>query len=361
MIAMNMAANPSGISMSGSAALFGGVVRLSDKCIAIGISTGGPPALARLFSELRPPVPPIVVVQHMPAAFTRPLAEAARRVVGNHRPRGDRRAPLLPNQALLAPGGKHLRIRRFGNLLRANVFDGPSVSSHKPSIDVLMTSVAEAFGRRCLGVIMTGMGRDGVAGCAAIRHAGGIVLGQDERSSDVYGMNKIAFVEGHVDRQFALGDVAVELMHEIQAQWLGGVNHGESRKTIIRQASRGRVVSRRRFCGANATSLRLVELLLDDQPQVAEFRSQGVPGNAEQFRRFHLVPLDVFEHGVEHDPIDGRLHVIVDIAAASFEQLARPGGRLQDRRPQPRRRLAGRGLSRKWSGKPSGDTISPGV
>ena len=219
---MNMAANSAGISISGNAALFGGIVRLSDKCIAIGISTGGPPALARLFADLHPPVPPIVVVQHMPAAFTRPLAERLDGLSEITVREATDGTPLLPNQALLAPGGKHLRIRRFGNLLRANVFDGPAVSSHKPSIDVLMTSVAEAFGRRCLGVIMTGMGRDGVAGCAAIRQSGGIVLGQDEQSSDVYGMNKIAFVEGHVDRQFALGDVAAELMHEIQTKWLGG-------------------------------------------------------------------------------------------------------------------------------------------
>ena len=196
--------------------------RLADKCIAIGVSAGGPSALARLFADLRPPLPPILIVQHIPASFTGPLAERLNGLSEITVHEASDGAPLLPNQALLAPGGKHLRIRRLGHLLRAHVFDGPAVSSHRPSIDLLMASVAEYFGRRCLGMIMTGMGRDGVEGCAAIRKAGGFVLGQDEQSSDVYGMNKIAFTAGHVDRQFALPDAAAELMREIRTRWLGG-------------------------------------------------------------------------------------------------------------------------------------------
>ncbi len=88
-----------------------------------------------------------------------------------------------------------------------------------PSADVLMSSVAEAFGQNCLGVIMTGMGRDGSDGCGAIRAAGGYVLGQDEASSDVYGMNKVAYVEGNVDRQFALGEAAAVLTRQVRSRW----------------------------------------------------------------------------------------------------------------------------------------------
>ena len=197
--------------------------RLADKCIAIGISTGGPAALARLFSALRPPMPPILVVQHMLPAFTGALAERLNglsQLTVQHAVEG---TTLQPNVVLLAAGGKHMRVRRSGTLLRTHIQDGPAVSSHKPSIDILMTSVAEAFGDRCLGVIMTGMGRDGVAGCAAIRKAGGLVLGQDEHSSDVYGMNKIAFVDGHVHRQFSLEHAADALMHEVRTRWLGGM------------------------------------------------------------------------------------------------------------------------------------------
>ena len=88
-----------------------------------------------------------------------------------------------------------------------------------PSADVLMKSVAETFGKNCLGVIMTGMGRDGSDGCGAIRAAGGYVLGQDEASSDVYGMNKVAYVEGNVDRQFALSEAAVVLTRQVRRRF----------------------------------------------------------------------------------------------------------------------------------------------
>jgi len=84
----------------------------------------------------------------------------------------------------------------------------------------MMASVVDAFGGDCLGVIMTGMGRDGAAGCAAIRAAGGLVLGQDEASSAVYGMNKVAYVEGNVDRQFALDEAAAEVTRQVRRRWL---------------------------------------------------------------------------------------------------------------------------------------------
>ena len=191
-------------------------VELAGKCIAIGISTGGPPALARLFEALRPPLPPIVVVQHMPPSFTKPLAwrlDSLSELSIKEAAQGD---VLEPNHVLLAPGGKHLQIRRLGNAMKAVICDGPTVSGHKPSVDVMMKSVAEVFGGGCLGVVMTGMGRDGADGCGAIRAAGGYVLGQDGASSDVYGMNKVAYVEGHVDRQFALDEAATVITHHVR-------------------------------------------------------------------------------------------------------------------------------------------------
>ena len=100
--------------------------------------------------------------------------------------------------------------------MKAVIRDGPVVSGHKPSVDVMMNSVAEAFGGGCLGVIMTGMGRDGADGCRAIRAAGGYVLGQDEATSDVYGMNKVAYVEGNVDRQFALDEAATVIAQHVR-------------------------------------------------------------------------------------------------------------------------------------------------
>ena len=103
--------------------------------------------------------------------------------------------------------------------MKAVVRGGAPVSGHMPSVDVMMKSVAEAFGDYCLGVIMTGMGRDGADGCGAIRAAGGYVLGQDEASSDVYGMNKVAYVEGNVDRQFALSEAAAVIARHVRSRW----------------------------------------------------------------------------------------------------------------------------------------------
>jgi two-component system chemotaxis response regulator CheB len=194
---------------------------LADKCVALGISTGGPPALARLLAELRPPMPPIVIVQHMPPQFTAPLAARLDSLSALSVREAKQDDALEPNRVLVAPGGKHLEIARRGGRVRVSIRDGEVVSGHKPSVDVMMLGAAEAFGPNCLGVIMTGMGRDGVNGCGAIRRAGGYVLGQDEASSDVYGMNKVAFNEGHVDRQFALSDAAATITRQVRQ--LGGV------------------------------------------------------------------------------------------------------------------------------------------
>ncbi len=189
---------------------------LADKCVAIGISTGGPPALTRLLAEIRPPMPPIVIVQHMPAQFTGPLASRLNSVSALSVHEASLGDVLEPNGVWIAPGGKHLEISRRNGVAKLLTRDGDVVSGHKPSADVMMTSAAKAFGPNCLGVIMTGMGRDGAAGCRAIRQAGGFVLGQDDASSDVYGMNKVAFVEGNVDRQFALSDAAAMIARQVR-------------------------------------------------------------------------------------------------------------------------------------------------
>ena len=176
-------------------------------CIALGISTGGPPALSRLFPTLKPPLPPLVVVQHMPAKFTGPFAarlDTLSPLTVKEATAGD---VLEPNHAYVAPGGRHLGLRQKGSQTVVRIFDDLPVSGHKPSVDLMMQDAAQIFGQDCLGIIMTGMGFDGAAGCAAIRAAGGFVLGQDESSSDVYGMNKVAFVEGNVDRQVSLAEL----------------------------------------------------------------------------------------------------------------------------------------------------------
>lgn len=194
-------------------------VDLNDKCIAIGISTGGPPALTSLFETLAPPTPPIVVVQHMPANFTAPFAwrlNSVSRLSIKEASAGD---VLKPSHVYIAPGGQHLYLRKEAGQVKIRLREGEAVSGHKPSVDVMMTSAAEIYGSRCLGVIMTGMGRDGVEGCKQIRAAGGFALGQDEQSSDVYGMNKVAFVDGAVDRQFSLDDAATTIVAQMRRLW----------------------------------------------------------------------------------------------------------------------------------------------
>jgi two-component system chemotaxis response regulator CheB len=188
----------------------------ASRCIALGISTGGPPALTRLLSSLKPPMPPMVIVQHMPPQFTGPLAQRLDSISAltvQEATQGDR---LQPNRVLVAPGGRHVQLRGRGTHVTILLKDGPVVSGHKPSVDVMMTTAAEAYGSNCLGVIMTGMGRDGVDGCRAIRAAGGFVLGQNEATSDVYGMNRAAYVEGHVDRQFSLQDGAAMISQQVR-------------------------------------------------------------------------------------------------------------------------------------------------
>lgn len=197
-----------------------GAAEFTDKCIALGISTGGPPALTTLFESLQSPLPPLVIVQHMPAQFTKPFAwrlNSISKLTVKEAETGD---ALRPNCAYIAPGGRHLRLEKSGRSAKITIVDSDPVSGHRPSVDVMMKDAAEIFGNRCLGIVMTGMGRDGADGCKAIRAAGGYVLGQDEDSSDVYGMNKVAYVEGGVDRQFSLDEAVGTIM--LQARRLFG-------------------------------------------------------------------------------------------------------------------------------------------
>lgn len=193
---------------------------VSDKCIAIGISTGGPPALAAMFELLPSGLPPIVIVQHMPANFTKAFAmrmNSLSKVEIKEAETGD---VLQPGHAYLAPGGFHLEVKRNGrNGGKLLVREGDPVSGHRPSVDVMMTSAAQIYGNRLLGIVMTGMGRDGSDGCKAVRAGGGYVLGQDEASSDVYGMNKVAFLEGNVDRQFSLDEAPTLIPAQVRKMW----------------------------------------------------------------------------------------------------------------------------------------------
>jgi two-component system chemotaxis response regulator CheB len=181
--------------------------------VAIGASMGGPIAVAKVLEALPAGFPvPVLVAQHMPAGFT---AAYARRLDGFCRVRvreaqdGDE---LAPDQVLLAPGGLHLTVaRRADRRVIARLDSSGEVNGHRPSVDVLASSVAACYGSRALGVIMTGMGRDGAQGFARLRGQGGLVLAQDEASSAIYGMNRAVIENGDADEVLPLRAIAARL------------------------------------------------------------------------------------------------------------------------------------------------------
>lgn len=173
-------------------------------CIAIGISTGGPQALGEILPLVPSPVPPILIVQHMPAQFTDVFAERLNRKCQFPVKEAQEGDAVVPDHGLVAPGGKHMTVNGPASQPTVSLSSGALVSGHRPSVDMLFQSVARVFGSGAVGIIMTGMGRDGVEGCKRILAAGGTTYGQDEATSVVYGMNKAAFLEGAVKSQFAL-------------------------------------------------------------------------------------------------------------------------------------------------------------
>ena len=185
--------------------------------VAIGVSTGGPNALAALLPRLPAHFPvPIVIVQHMPPIFTRLLAErlAAQSVL----PVAEAAAGevLQPGQIRLAPGGSHLVLERQGAQVRLQLNQDPPENSCRPAVDVLFRSVAATYQGNVLAVVLTGMGNDGLRGCEVIRHAGGQILVQDEASSVVWGMPGFVARAGLADGQIALNQMAGEILNRVR-------------------------------------------------------------------------------------------------------------------------------------------------
>ncbi len=185
--------------------------------VAIGISTGGPNALAALLPQLPANFPaPILIVQHMPPIFTRLLAErlAAQSLLSIAE--GVEGGILRPGQVWLAPGGLHMALERQGTQVRLRLNQNPPENSCRPAVDVLFRSVAEIYRANALAVVMTGMGNDGLKGCEAIRRAGGQILAQDESSSVVWGMPGFVAKAGLADGQIALTQLAGEILTRVR-------------------------------------------------------------------------------------------------------------------------------------------------
>lgn len=195
--------------------------RPSRKIIAIGASTGGVEALIQVVSRLPANCPPTVITQHMPGAFTRSFAERLNRHCAPEVAEAKDGESLQFGRIYLAPGGsRHLRIANPG-APRCQLSEGAPINGHCPSVDALFSSVAEVAGKNAVGVILTGMGRDGAEGLLKMRRAGASTLGQDERSSVVYGMPRVAFEIGAVGTQLPLGSIGHELVSLTSARTVG--------------------------------------------------------------------------------------------------------------------------------------------
>ncbi|HOA92282.1 MAG TPA: chemotaxis response regulator protein-glutamate methylesterase [Quisquiliibacterium sp.] len=189
----------------------------TEKLVAIGASTGGTEAIRAILTRLPADFPAIVITQHMPPGFTRSFAErldAQCRIRVKEAEHGER---LVPGHAYIAPGGRHLRVDRSGANYVAVVDDSAPVNRHKPSVDVLFASVASRVGPNAIGVMLTGMGRDGADAMRTMRDAGAFNLAQDEASCVVYGMPREAVAAGAVHESVVLDGIAARLVEQLRS------------------------------------------------------------------------------------------------------------------------------------------------
>jgi two-component system chemotaxis response regulator CheB len=179
-----------------------------EHVLAIGVSTGGPNALAHLLPQLHADFPAsVLVVQHMPEGFTALFAKRLAEISALEVREAAEGDSIIPGRILIAPGDRHMKVRCIGEHPVVSLSRGEPVGGLRPSVDVMLRSVAEVFGAKSIALIMTGMGDDGAEGMAAIKAAGGLTLAQDQGSSVVYGMPKAAVERGTVDRVLSLYEI----------------------------------------------------------------------------------------------------------------------------------------------------------
>ncbi len=191
----------------------GRVIReTTHKVVVVGASTGGTEALRELLEAMPPDAPGIAIVQHMPEVFTAQFAKRLDQTCKIEVKEAESNDRLVSGRALIAPGNRHLCVRRSGALYFADVVDGPPVSLHRPSVNVLFRSAAQAAGGNAVGVILTGMGDDGADGMAELHQAGARTIAQDESTCVVFGMPKEAIARGGVDEVLPLGRIAGQVL-----------------------------------------------------------------------------------------------------------------------------------------------------
>jgi two-component system chemotaxis response regulator CheB len=189
------------------------------KVVALGVSTGGPAAVQSVLSKLPADfAAALLVVQHMPAGFTELFAQRLDEACSIEVKEARSGDLLLAGRALVCPGNRHMIVKRMSSGDMVVLTDEPRMNGHRPSVDVLLQSVAKEFGANGIGVLMTGMGEDGAEGLGALKRAGGLTIAQNEESCVVFGMPKAAIERGHVQRVVSLEDLAQTLMAQCREE-----------------------------------------------------------------------------------------------------------------------------------------------
>jgi two-component system, chemotaxis family, protein-glutamate methylesterase/glutaminase len=180
----------------------------TQKIVFVGASTGGVEALYKLLQGFPEDCPPILITQHMPERFTTSFAARLNKECAMTVVEAAHNQPIEAGHVYIAPGSHHLEIARVGQRYACRLHLDPPMSGHRPSVDMLFRSAARLIGKKAVGAILTGMGKDGAEGMLEMRNAGAITFGQDEKSALIYGMPKVAFERGGVMRQLPLGRIA---------------------------------------------------------------------------------------------------------------------------------------------------------
>jgi two-component system chemotaxis response regulator CheB len=194
--------------------------RIVPEIITIAASTGGPEALQHLLPQLPPDLPvAVIIVQHMPPGFTGPLAKRLNTISGIEVREAENGDLVQAGKVYIAPAGQHITVERHGTnrelKTKICLSQHPLETLHRPSADVMMASVAELFGKYCCGVILTGMGNDGLEGMTAIHKAGGITIGQDKASSTVYGMPRVCAESGILQWVVSLSQMKTQILQAV--------------------------------------------------------------------------------------------------------------------------------------------------
>lgn len=204
---VNLSANLGQIPKSGSNRGMEKSVNVRNKVIAIGASTGGTEAIYNLLKNLPKDIPGIIIVQHIPPVFSKMFADRLNlqtQFTVKEAQTGD---TIEPGKVLIAPGDKHMKLKKAADKYIVETVQGNKVNGHCPSVDVLFESVAKVASKNAIGVILTGMGHDGAVGLMSMRRAGARTVGQDQKSSVVYGMPKVAFEIGAVEKQVSISSI----------------------------------------------------------------------------------------------------------------------------------------------------------